>query len=268
MPDFLDMLARDAKATTDSGYYEHPTKGVGTRVSLREAILHSQSVPVIAEMKNASPSMGVIKENFNAEKTALAMARGGAVGISVLTEPKHFNGSLGNLATVRKAVNLPVLMKDIIVSPVQLDAASSLGANVVLLIQAVYDRGYGKFCVGEMIDEAHLRGLEVLLEVHDEDEFHRAATSDADLVGINNRNLATLQVDINVTKRIMERNQAASMLVVSESGIRDTDDIRFLSDCGAKAFLIGSAVMFANDVESKVREFTMAKLPRKKKELI
>lgn len=266
MPDFLDVLARDAKATTESGYYEHPTKVVARRASLREAILHSLLVPVIAEVKSASPSAGVIKEDFEAEKIALAMARGGAVGISVLTEPKHFNGSLSNLTTVRKAVNLPVLMKDIIVSPVQLNVASSSGANAVLLIQAVYDRGYGEFGVGEMIEEAHLRGLDVLLEAHEEDEFRRAVTSDADLVGINNRNLKNLQVDLNVTKTILRKN-VNKKLVVSESGICTPDDINFLSGCGADAFLIGSAVMSANDTESKVREFTMAQSPRKKKEL-
>ncbi len=265
MSDFLDILARDAKATIVSGYYEHPAKGAGTRGSLREAILRSPLVPVIAEVKGTSPSAGVIKEQVEAENLALAMARGGAVGISVLTEPKHFNGSLANLTSVRKAVDLPVLMKDIIVSPVQLDAASSLGANAVLLVQPVYDRGYGEFGVDEMIEEAHLRRLEVLLEVHDETEFRRAVNSDADLIGINNRNLGNLQVDLHTTKIVLEKNHAPSMLVVSESGICTPDDVRFLRGCGAQAFLIGSAVMSADDVESKVREFTMAQLSNMEK---
>jgi len=263
MSDFLDVLARDAKATVESGYYEHPAKAVAPRVSLRKTILHCPCVPVIAEVKGVSPSKGAIRENFEAGKIALAMARGGAAGISVLTEPKHFSGSLSNLSAVRREVNLPVLMKDIIVSTLQLDAAASLGANAVLLIQAVYDRGYGDLSLAEMVEEAHLRELEVLLEVHDENEFHRAAASDADLLGINNRNLATLQVDLNVTKRILERNHVPGMLVVSESGVCTPDDILFLSGCGANAFLIGSAVMSAPDVEAKVREFTTALSPRK-----
>jgi indole-3-glycerol phosphate synthase len=263
MPDFLDVLARDAKVAVGSGYYEHPAKAVTPRVSLRKAILHCPRVPVIAEVKGTSPSAGVIREKFEAGEIASAMARGGAAGISVLTEPKHFNGSLQNLAHVRKAVNLPVLMKDVIISPVQLDAAAKIGANAVLLIQAVYDRGYGELSIAEMIEEARMRELEVLLETHDEDEFRRAATSEADLVGINNRNLATLQVDLNVTKRILEGNRVPEMLVVSESGIRNPDDIRFLSRCGANAFLVGSAVMSSGDVEGKVREFTMALSPRK-----
>jgi indole-3-glycerol phosphate synthase len=260
MPDFLDVLARDAKATVEEGYYEHPqgNAAASAHVSLRDAILQSHSASVIAEIKGASPSAGVIRSGFEAGKIALAMARGGAAGISVLTEPKHFQGSLSYLAEVRRAVQLPLLMKDIIVSSVQLDAAARIGANAVLLIQALYDRGYGEFGVREMIKAAHSRRLEVLLEVHDEDEFQRAIASYADLVGINNRNLRNLQVDLNVTKRILEHDNVKSKNVVSESGISTAADIRFLNGCGAKAFLIGSTVMSADDVESKVREFTMA----------
>ena len=256
MSDFLDVLALNAKATVEAGYYEHSGKQLYPPVSLRNAILHTRHTPVIAEVKGASPSAGVIRENFEAGKVALAMARGGAVGISVLTEPEYFNGSLSNLKKVRKAVDLPVLMKDIIVNTVQLEAAARIGANAVLLIQSVYDRGYGELDIAEMIKEARMRQLEVLLEVHDEGEFLSAVMSDADLVGINNRNLATLKVDLNVTKHILERNQLPGKLVVSESGIRSPDDIRFLGGCGAKAFLIGSAVMSADDVESRVRDFT------------
>lgn len=260
MPDFLDVLARDAKATVEEGYYEHPqgNAAASAHVSLREAILNCNCASVIAEIKGASPSAGVIRSGFEAGKIALAMARGGAAGISVLTEPKHFEGSLSYLAEARRAVQLPLLMKDIIVSSVQLDAAARIGANAVLLIQALYDRGYGEFGVREMIEVAHSRRLEVLLEVHDEDEFQRAIASYADLVGINNRNLRNLRIDLNVTKKRIEDEDIKGKIVVSESGISTAADIRFLNGCGAKAFLIGSAIMSADDVESKIREFTMA----------
>ena len=258
MPDFLDQLARDAKATIERGYYEHFNEAETETVSLRRAIIQSRHVPVIAEVKGASPSAGVIRQDFAAEKVALAMAKGGAIGISVLTEPKHFNGSFSNLTKVRKAVKLPVLMKDIIVSPLQLEAAARTGANAVLLIQALFDRGYGKLGVHEMIEAAHSRRLEVLLEAHDADEFRRALVSDADLVGINNRNLATLEVDLNVTRRILEKKPLDDRIVVSESGINTAADILFLRKCGAQAFLVGSAIMSAKDIESKVREFTFA----------
>ncbi len=258
MSDYLDTLAQDAKATVETGYYCCSGNGVSNSLSLRNALLQSAFVPIIAEVKGTSPSMGIIRRNFDAGSVASAMANGGATGISVLTEPKHFNGSLENLAIVRKTVELPILMKDIIVSVVQLDAAAKIGANAVLLIQSIFDRGYGELILHDMIEQAHLRKLEVLLEVHNEAEFRRAIKSNADLIGINNRNLATLSVDLNVTKQILERNQEREMLVVSESGIHDPNDILFLHRCGANAFLIGSAVMLAEDVESKVREFAMA----------
>jgi len=258
MPDFLDALARDAKATLKAGYYEHLTEALAEPVSLRSAVQRSQHAPVIAEVKGASPSTGVIRQDFSAGRVALAMAKGGAVGISVLTEPKHFNGSLANLVKVRVAVELPVLMKDIILSLRQLEAAARTGANAVLLIQALFDRGYSELGVNEMIEAAHSRKLEVLLEAHDEGEFQRALASDTDLVGINNRNLATLEIDLNVTRRILMKKPEGSVIVVSESGIRSVADILFLRNCGAKAFLVGSAIMSGKNVEEKVREFVFA----------
>lgn len=258
MTDFLDTLAADAKATVDSGYYEHPPRSAPVSASLRSAILQSPKNPVIAEVKGASPSRGIIRSNFEPGKIAQAMARGGAVGISVLTEPKHFNGSLNNIARVRASVQLPVLMKNIVVSPKQLDAAAQVGANVVLLIQAVFDRGYCPLSLGEMIAKAHSKNLEVILETHTIDEFARALTTEADLVGINNRNLGTLQIDLNVTKEILATSPHNGKVVVSESGVNTPADLRFLRSCGAQTFLIGSAVMMAKDVEAKVREFVNA----------
>jgi indole-3-glycerol phosphate synthase len=186
------------------------------------------------------------------------MERGGAAGISVLTEPVHFGGSLSYLAKTRPTVNLPILMKDIIVSPIQLEAAKRGGANAVLLIQALFDRGYCDSDVATMIKEAHKLNLEVLLEVHTKEEFNRAQKTSADLVGINNRDLATLTVDLNVTRNILQDEIKEGRIVVSESGINSVADVRFLRKCGAKAFLVGSAVMLADDVEAKVKEFTQA----------
>ena len=135
------------------------------------------------------------------------MERGGAVGISVLTEPKHFNGSLQTLVETRAAVNLPILMKDIIIIPEQIEVASQIGANAVLLIEALFEKGYCEMSVDKMIAFAHAKGLEVLLETHTEEEFQSAVETDADLVGINNRNLATLKIDLNTTKAILEKQQ-------------------------------------------------------------
>jgi indole-3-glycerol phosphate synthase len=186
------------------------------------------------------------------------MAKGGATAISVLTEPKHFNGSLEALAEAREAVKLPILMKDIILSPLQIHAASKIGANAVLLIKALFDRGYCERSLDEMISGAHLLGLEVLLETHTESEFCSAVKTGADLIGINNRNLGTLKVDLNVTKKILLKNDPNGKLVISESGINTPADILFLRESGARAFLIGSAIMSNDNIEEKVKEFVNA----------
>jgi indole-3-glycerol phosphate synthase len=265
MLDFLDTLARDAKETVRSGYYEHLTpKRTVFAASLKNAITQTKTVAVITEVKAASPSAGTIRKHVSPKEIVSAMARGGAAGISVLTEPKHFNGSLSYLAQVREAVKLPILMKDFIMSPNQLDAAQQVGANAVLLIQALFDRGYCEFSLDDMIEQAHSRKLEVLLETHNVNEFQRAVCSNADLIGINNRDLGTLKVDLNVTKGILEKNVANGKVVVSESGINSAADIRFLREYGAKAFLVGSAIMLADDVEEKVKELVNVNLNEEK----
>jgi len=258
MPDFLDTLARDAKQTVNEGYYKVSTQDTFSPISLRKAITESRRNAVITEVKAASPSRGTIKTNLDPEKIAKAMENGGATGISVLTEPKHFSGSLSYLTKVRKAVKLPILMKDIIITPTQLEAASRIGANAVLLIEALFERKYCKLSLEEMISQAHARKLEVLLETHNENEFQSAIETDADLVGINNRDLRTLKVDIRITERILKNNDSHDKVVVSESGVMTPSDLLFLRGCGAQAFLIGSSIMMADNIEKKVKEFVAA----------
>ena len=259
MTDFFDVLARVAQITIESEYYETAKPADSVHVSLKAAILHSHVVPIITEIKSASPSAGVIRKNVDPSEIAKAMQRGGATALSVLTEPKQFNGSLEALAQAREAVKLPILMKDIILSPMQIQAASKMGANAVLLIKALFDRGYCDRTLDEMISGAHVLGLEVLLETHTPTEFSSAVKTGADLIGINNRDLGTLKVDLNVTKKILSKNDPKGKLVISESGINTPADIRFLRESGARAFLIGSAIMSADNVEEKVKEFVNAK---------
>ncbi len=258
MPDFLDTLARDAKETVNEGYYEVSTQDTFSSVSLRKAIIENKKNAVITEVKAASPSRGTIRERFDPEKVARAMENGGATGISVLTEPKHFSGSLSYLEKIRKATKLPILMKDIIINPIQLETASRIGANAVLLIEALFEREYCECNIDEMISQAHARNLEVLLETHNENEFQSAVNSDADLIGINNRDLRTLKVDIRITERILKRYGTHEKSVVSESGVMTPADLLFLRRCGAQAFLIGSAIMMAGNIEKKVKEFVTA----------
>jgi len=258
MADFLDVLARDAKETINEGYYEISTRISTPSVSLKKAILESKRIPIITEIKAASPSLGTVRKGFNPEEVAGAMENGGAVGISVLTEPKHFKGSLFSLIKVRKAVKLPILMKDIIINPTQLETASKIGANAVLLIGTLFERKYCECNLHEMIAQARSKNLEVLLETHNDDEFQSAINSNADLIGINNRDLKTLKVDLEVTKRILEKNDDHGKIVVSESGVKTPADLRFLRECGAQAFLIGSTIMMADNIEKRVREFVTA----------
>ena len=172
--------------------------------------------------------------------------------------PKHFGGSLKSLVEVRSYAKLPVLMKDIIINQIQIEAASKIGANAILLIASIYERAYTNHSIQEMIESAHKKNLEVLLETNSKEEFLSALKTEADLIGINNRNLKTLDVDLTVTQKILSEINNCGKVVVSESGIQSPADIQFLRKCGAYAFLVGSAIMLTNDIEAKVRELVMA----------
>ena len=258
MADFLDMLGRDAKQTVDAGYYRKAKPATRSALSLKEAVLKCRRTPIISEIKVASPSYGTLKEKVNVKKVALAMGKGGAVGISVLTEPKHFRGSLEAFTKVRNQVRLPTLMKDIIISKEQIDAAAKMGADAVLLIEPLFKRGYCECSIHSMIHHAHSCNLEVILEAHTKEEFSSALETEADLVGINNRDLKTLEVSLETTRGILEGNNAEEKLIISESGIQTPADIRFLHECGANAFLVGSSIMKAENIEEKVRELVSA----------
>jgi indole-3-glycerol phosphate synthase len=258
MSDFLDTLAMDATKTIDSGYYQTKVSIKQLKISLKQAILDSKANPVITEIKAASPSLGTIRTQVDPKEIAQAMEKGGAVGISVLTEPKHFHGSLSTLIQAREATKLPIIMKDIILVADQIEAAAQIGANAVLLIQALFDKGCSEMSVDKTIAFAHSMGLEVLLETHTEAEFRFAVETKADLVGINNRNLGTLKIDLITTREILKNNNCCGKVIVSESGIKNPSDLRFLRECGAQAFLIGSSIMLTENIEEKVKEFVKA----------
>ncbi len=250
----MDTLALDAAKTVKSGFYKNIQAVPAQRISFKEAIRNCKANPVITEIKPASPSMGTIRSNINPAEVAQAMQQGGAIGLSILTEPTHFNGSLQTLTQARSTVNLPLLMKDIIITTEQIDAAAKLGANAILLIQALFDRGYCEIDLIKTIAYGHNLGLEVLLETHTEAEFKKALETDADLIGINNRNLDTLKTDLVTTQQILTAENKQGRIVVSESGIKSPGHIQYLRGCGADAFLVGSSIMLTDDIESKVKE--------------
>jgi indole-3-glycerol phosphate synthase len=258
MNDFYDTLGSDAQATINSGYYESYQCTPSLRLSLKQAILECNKNALITEIKLVSPSLGIIRENKNLTEIAKAMERGGATAISVLTEPRHFKGSINTLSKVRQTVKLPLLMKDIILSPTQINTAVNIGADAVLLIKTLYDRGYGEVELDDMINYVHAKGLEVLLEVHTKEEFNAAKKTKADIIGINNRNLADLKIDLNNTEKILRANRFEGVIVVSESGINTPADLQFLNRVGASAFLVGSSIMLTENIEEKVREFVNA----------
>jgi len=258
MLDFLDTLANNAMRSVEEGYYEVTVNLTAPSLSLRESILKCERAPVISEVKFASPSMGTIRSR-SLRRIVKDMEEGGAAGISILTEPKHFNGHINFIAGIRDQVNIPILMKDIVLSRKQIDAASRAGANAVLLIQTLFDRGYCEMDLQSMIGYAHFKGLEVLLEVHTEKEFLSALRTNADMIGINNRDLKTLKVDLKVTRLLLANyHDFRGKVIVSESGINSPEDIRFLHRCGAQAFLVGTAIMKASNVKKKVKELVEA----------
>ncbi|MEM2364310.1 MAG: indole-3-glycerol-phosphate synthase [Candidatus Bathyarchaeia archaeon] len=261
MVDFLDVLARDAQRNVRSGYYEYFIERPTCRCcSLKESISKCEHAPIIAEIKPSSPSHGNLREIDSLGSVVGAMERGGAIGISILTEPKHFGGSMERLREARGYTSLPVLMKDVIVDSIQIEAAHRSGADALLLISSIFERGYANSPLEDMIELAHSKGMEVLIEVHTRDEFLSAIETEADLVGINNRDLRTLKVDLRTTERILSSIDLDRLgkVIVSESGIRGPRDIRFLHSCGAKAFLVGSALMLAENIGEKVKELVSA----------
>jgi Indole-3-glycerol phosphate synthase len=203
---------------------------------------------LIAELKRASPSRGLIRADFDPAAIAAAYVDGGATCLSVLTEKKYFQGDDAFLVTVRATVPVPLLRKDFILDPYQVVEARLLGADCVLLIMAALDDP----TAAELAAAAAEFGLDVLVEVHDEAELDRALALSTSMIGINNRNLATLSVDLDVTQRLAPRIPAGR-LVVGESGISRHEDLLLLSEAGVRAFLVGESLMREVDVARAVQ---------------
>lgn len=251
MSDILKKLVKNSQSAINSGVYEISEQLSNSGIDMTESIKNNRHASLITEVKFASPSLGEIRKPSDPVEIAKAMVRGGAVGLSVLTQPNLFNGSPKYFIEVRKQIKIPMLMKDIIIDKIQIDAAKKIGADYMLLIQSLFDMGHLSE-IDEFVSYGHKKGLKVLVEAHTESEFANALGTDADIIGINNRNLDTLEIDINTTKKLLE-SQKKSKLTLSESGINSPDDIKFLKKCGADAFLVGSSIMKSSNIEENVR---------------
>lgn len=231
------QLALEAKACTRAP------------LGFREAIRSASGVSVIAEVKRRSPSKGLIREDFDAVAIACAYAEAEATCISVLTDEHFFGGSLDDLSRVREAVDVPLLRKDFVVDPIQIDEARLAGADAVLLIVAALDDDQ----LGCLHEHAQSLGLDVLVEVHDEDELDRALATGSKLIGVNNRDLRTFDIDLATTERLAARIGDSSVVLIAESGISNAEDVARLERTGAAGFLVGESLMRQPDPGAALR---------------
>ena len=228
----------------------------GGKRNFEEALRHPRlgSVALIAEVKKASPSAGVICPDFDPVRISRQYAVAGADCLSVLTDEKYFQGSLNNLKQIRAAVDLPLLRKDFIIDERQILEAAQWGADAILLIVAILSYRTLKH-FHALATEA---GLSVLVEVHDDEELDHAMAAGARIIGVNNRDLKTFTVDLGTTERIAARlrkkRSGEEKILVAESGIHTRADVQRLAKCSAQAILVGEGLMRAPDISAKVTE--------------
>ncbi|MFB5610257.1 MAG: indole-3-glycerol-phosphate synthase [Nitrosopumilaceae archaeon] len=246
----------NSRTAIDNEVYEISENLSKSDTDLLNIIKTNPHATLITEIKFSSPSLGKIRTLSDPVSIAKAMITGGAKALSVLTQPNLFNGSPEYFIKVRKEVKVPMLMKDIIVDKIQIDAAEKIGADYMLLIQSLFDQNYLKD-IDEFISYGHKKGLNVLVEAHTKSEFENALKTDADLIGINNRNLDTLELNLETTKIILDGFEKTRP-ILSESGIETPEDIQFLKKHGADAFLVGSSLMKSDNIEENVKRLVNA----------
>ena len=256
MENILEKLIKNSKKAIEDGIYDINESLPNSGTDLENIIKKSENAALITEVKFSSPALGNIRKMTDPVEIALNMVNGGASALSVLTQPYMFDGSPEFFMKVRKMVKVPMLMKDITVDTIQIDAAKKIGADYFLLIQSIFDKGLVNDIDG-MIDYGHDLGLKVLIEAHTKQEFENSSNTNADIIGINNRNLDTMKIDLSTTEKILH-NTEKTKLIVSESGISTSDDIRFLHKCGADAYLVGSSIMKTDDIQQTVQNLVNA----------
>jgi indole-3-glycerol phosphate synthase len=217
--------------------------------NLVDAILGHPPIALIAEIKRASPSLGAINENVDILQLTNEYEKGGASAISVLTESYFFKGDLFDLQQVKKATSLPILQKDFVLDPYQIYEGRVWGADAILLIAAILDRAQ----LHDYASLAQSLGMVPLVEIHDESDLEKTSGFSFPLIGINNRDLRTFGVDLN-TSLNLKRQIPSATKVISESGIRDSRDVRLLREAGIDGILVGETLMRSQDPAAKIKE--------------
>ena len=225
--------------------------GECVRMSFREALAAGGEVAVVAEVKKASPSAGAIAPDVDVVEQARAYQAGGASAVSVLTEPAHFGGSFEDLCHAKCGIDVPVLAKDFVVSPEQVYLASTSNADAVLLMVSVLGDETASYA-----GRVHALGMETFVEVHDAEEYEIASAAGADVLGVNARDLTTLQVDREGAFELIGRARRDGHVVVAESGVGDRAHVQRAGEAGAHAVLVGELLMRSPDPEAAVRALT------------
>jgi indole-3-glycerol phosphate synthase len=256
--EMLDKIITSKKEDVEQRKRTTPLSHLKERIAQRKppldfaSALKGNHIRLIAEVKQASPSRGILRPNLNPTELARTYANGGAVAISVVTEANYFMGCIDELAAIREAVKLPLLRKDFIFDPYQIYESCAYGADALLLIVAILSQEQLK----ELISLSHNLGLKCLVEVHNESEAGRAILSKAEVIGINNRDLNTFAIDINATHRLRPLIPQ-QQIIVSESGIKNRNDVEKLKEWGVNAILVGEALITASDVVGKMKELML-----------
>ena len=251
----LERILAETRKEVERRKRESPldaaTAASGPRAGAKRPFLDAVLAPgvsVIAEFKRRSPSAGTLREAPDLESVLAAYCRGGAAALSILTDGPNFGGSLEDLRAARASCGLPLLRKDFIVDPYQLQEAQAAGADAVLLIVAALEAR----SLAALYGAAREMGLDVLVEVHDRGELDTALELDVDILGINNRDLRDFSVDVRRTERLLD-DVPAGVAVVSESGIADADQLARLHERGVQAVLVGEALMRSPDPADALR---------------
>lgn len=251
VPDILAKIAAykvDEVAAIDAASIEHALEFSLAPKGFETALRQAPQPALICEVKKASPSKGVIREDFDPASIAKAYEAGGAACLSVLTDGPGFQGSIDIFKTVRASTDLPLLRKDFMIDPLQVREARAIGADAILVILAMTD----DVVSSTLIDEAVSLGMDVLVETHDAEEMERAIGLGATLIGVNNRDLRTFETTLETFEKLAPQAPETALLV-AESGIFTREDLTRLSDAGAQAYLIGESLMRQSDVEMATR---------------